>query len=239
MSVPVQTIIGHVLVNGLAVYAPGEPITPEDAVTVLDAINGVLDDWSAEAQSSVAGVITPFVTTPALQPHTIGPSGTWVLPVRPVKIDGAAIALSTGIYTPLTVHDDPQWWINQLSAGVLGSLTDVYYAPDVPDGSLYFAQIPSSAYNVRILTRWTLGAVLQTASLVLPPGYQSALELTVAEAVADAFHATLTDNQIARARKARARIYGNNLRVPSLSTAGLGLPGMRPRRWDYRTGTWN
>jgi len=239
MAVPLATIVRHVLIDALAVYAPGEPIKPEDALTVLEAVNAVLDDWSAEAQSSVAGVISTFTTTPALQPHTIGPSGTWTLPIRPVKIDGAAIALSAGFFSTLKVHDDPVWWLGQVSAGVAGSQTDAYYAPDVPDGALYFAAIPSTAIEVRILTRWTIGAAAGvTASLVLPPGYQSALELTTADAVADAFHAKLTDRQIQRAGKARARIFGNNLVVRSLSAAGLGLPGMRAGRWDYRTGTW-
>lgn len=237
MSVPVLTIVGHVLVNGLAVYASGQPIKPADALTVVDAINGVLDDWSADVQTSVAGVITPFVTTPSLQPHTIGPTGTWVLPVRPVKIDGAAIALSTGFYTPMTIHDDPQWWMAQASL-TIGSLTDAYYAPDVPNGSLYFANVPTSALTVRLLTRYTIGAVIETGSLVLAPGYQTALEYTVMERVCDAFHVVLTQNQTRLAGKARALIFGNNLPVRSLSAAGLGLPGMGCGYWDYRTGTW-
>lgn len=235
MSVPVLTIIGHVLVNGLAVYASGEAIKPADANTVLDAINAVLDDWSATPQASVTGVISTFTTTPSLQPHTIGPSGTWVLPVRPVAIDGAAIALSTGVYTPLRVHTDPQWQIGRALL-TTGSLTDAYYAPDVPNGSLSFANVPTSALSVRLLTRWVLGAVTETASLVLPPGYQSALEYTVMERVVDAFHATLTANQIRLAGQARARMFGNNLRVPSLSAAGLGLPSLGTGWWDYTTG---
>jgi hypothetical protein len=240
MAVPVLTIIRHVLTTHLAVVAPREDIRPEDAVTVLDALNTVLDDWSADVQSSVAGVLTPFTTTPALAPHTIGPTGTWVLPTRPVKIDGLAVAFSAGIYTAVTIHDDPAWWLAQPTSGASGSLTDAYYAPDVPNGSLYFASTPTAALDVLLLTRWTLGAVVSTASLVLPPGYQSALELTVAEAVADAFHATFTEKQVTRAGKARARIFGNNLRVPSLSAAGLGLPGTgRGGTFDYRTRTWH
>jgi hypothetical protein len=58
------------------------------------------------------------------------------------------------------------------------------------------------------------------------------------EAVVDAFHATLTEKQIQRAGKARGRIWNNNLRIPSLSTRGLALPGTCGGRWDYRTGTW-
>ena len=92
MSVPVQTIVGHVLVNGLAVYAPGEPIKAADAITVLDAINGVLDDWNADTQANYAEVFTvyPFSGT---NPQTIGPTGTWVMPARPVTIDGVGVEI--------------------------------------------------------------------------------------------------------------------------------------------------
>jgi len=235
MAVSVATIIRHVLVDGLAVVGAGEPVKPADAIVVLDAINGVLDDWSADVQTSVAGVVTPF-TTQAIQPHTIGPTGTWVLPVRPVKVDGLAVALSSGVFTIIDVSDDPRWWLARQATGGAGA----YYAAEVPDGALSFASgAPTAGLDVLLLTRWVLGSVLHTASLVLPPGYQSALELTVMEACVDAFHATLTANQIRRAGLARARIFANNLRIPSLSAAGLGLPGMTGGRWDARTGTWS
>lgn len=237
MSVPIATLISHVLVNGLAVYAPADPIKPADALTVFDALTTVLDDWSADVQTSVTGVFTPFVTTPSLQPHTIGPTGTWVVPARPVKIDGAALSLGGGIWMPIRVHHDPQWWLAQ-SLTVNAPTTDLFYAPDVPNGSIYFAGIPTTAVGVELLTRWSVGAALQTSSLILPPGYQSALEFTVMERVVDAFHATLTPNQIKLAGQARARIFANNLRVPTLRATGQGAPGLSRGRWDYRTGTW-
>lgn len=236
MAVPVATIISHVLVNGLAVYASGEPIKPADALTVFEAITLVLDDWSADPQTSVAGVFTPFTTTPLLQPHTIGPTGVWVLPVRPVKIDGAALSLGGGIWTPIRVHHDPQWWLAQ-SIVPSATTNSAYYAPDVPNGSLYFAGIPQAAVSVQLLTRWAVGAAIQTSSLILPPGYQSALEYTVMERVVDGFHAVLTPNQIRLAGLARARIFGNNLRVPTLRARGQGVPGLSRGAWDYRTGT--
>jgi hypothetical protein len=236
MSVPIATLISHVLVNGLAVYSSREVIRPEDALVVFDALTLVLDDWSADVQTSVAGVFTPFVTTPSLQPHTIGPTGTWVLPARPVKIDGAALSLGSGVWAPIAVHHDPQWWLAQ-SLATNATTTSLYYSADVPNGSIYFSGVPTGPLTVEILTRWSVGAAIQTSSLVLPPGYQSALEFTVMERVCDGFHVVLTANQIKLAGLARARIFGNNLRVPSLTTAGLGLPGQRGGQWDYRTGT--
>lgn len=238
MAVSVATVIKHVLVNGLAVYAAAEPIKPADAVLVLEAINSVLDDWAAETQASYAEVFTLVVTTGA-NPEVIGPAGpgAWLLPARPVTIDGVSLVLAGGIYQRLFVTNDPRWWeAQQPIAG--GGGGGCYYAADEPNGHLYFNQIPVAGTTVRLMTRTTIGPVQQTDSLTLPPGYQSALELTVMEAVCDGFHVTLTPNQINRAGKARARIWTNNLRIPSLSAAGLGLPSTAGGWWDYRTGTW-
>jgi hypothetical protein len=234
MSVPVATIVGHVLVNGLAVYASGEPIKPADAITVVDAINLVLDDWRVETLASYAEVFTPLVTTGA-NPETLGPTGTWPMAARPVAIDGLGVALTAGIYTSIPVTTDPTWWADQ-SPLTGGLLTGAYYSADVPNGSLYLNSPPAAGTGIRLMQRTTLGPVLLTDVLVWPPGYQSAIEFTVMERVVDAFHGTLTANQIRLAGVARQRIFSNNLRVPSLSTRGLGLPGTRGGRWDYRTG---
>lgn len=235
MAVAVLQIIKNALAVHNVYSSVGEAIKPADVVYVLGQLNTIFDDWNADGQTSVAGVISPFITT-GVQPVTIGPTGTWVLPVRPVKIDGATIAFATGINTPLTVHDDPQWWIRQPQPA-LGSMVDAYYSPGEPNGSFYFANLPAAGLTVQLLTRRTLAAVLSTDTLVLAPGYQSALELTLAEAIADAFHATVSASLATRAGKARARAWKNNLRVPTLSTAGLGLPGSSGGWWDYRTGT--
>lgn len=223
MSVPVQTIIAHVLVNGLVVYAPSEPIRQSDAQTVLDAINLVLDDWNADTQASYAETFTVYVTT-GINPQTIGPTGTWVTPARPVTIDGLAWDIGSGDYQRLYVTNDPTWWNAQrLNAG---AFSGAFYSADEPNGSLSFNNSPPAAgVNVRIMQRTTLGPVVQTGVMVLPPGYQSALEFTVMERVVDAFHATLTANQIRLAGIARGRIWTNNLRVPTLSARGQGLPG--------------
>jgi len=234
--VPALTIIRNAM-KGIGALGSGETMKASDAADVCDAMNLILDDWGADPQASVAEVFSTFVTTPSLNPHTIGPTGTWVLPVRPAHIDGLAWQVGVGMFSPITVHDDPGWWLGQ-SVLNPGLLTQAFYNPSVPNGELYFTGLPASATTVRVMTRTALAAVLQTASINLAPGYQSALELTLMEAIVDLFHLTLTANQVARAGKARARIFANNLVVPSLSTVGLGLPGTRGSWWDYRTGSW-
>ena len=226
MSVPVQTIVGHVLVNGLAVYGPGEPIKAADALTVLDAINGVLDDWNADTQANYAETFTVYVFS-GTNPQTIGPTGTWVTAARPVSIDGVSVGLlpvGSGMFQRIFTTMDPKWWDAQQLPNI-SAMGGAYYSADEPNGSVYFTAPPAAGTNIRLMMRTTLGPVVLTDVLTLPQGYQSALELTVMEAVVDAFHATLTEKQIQRAGKARGRIFSNNLRIPSLTTRGLGVPG--------------
>lgn len=234
MAVAVLTIVKHVL-SGLAVYAPNEAIKDVDAQDVVEQINLLFDDWQADGRASVAEVFSTFTTIGNLQPHTIGPTGTWVLPARPVTIDGLAWVSSPGVYSPIAVHTDPQWWQRQtvLNPGVLSS---AYYSADTPNGSLYFSGLPAGGTVVRVMTRGVLTAVASNQTLTLPAGAQSAIELTVMEAIADAFGATVSPRLVQRAGVARARFFKNNLRIPTLSTAGA--PGSGGGWWDYRTGEW-
>lgn len=234
MAVPVLTIVGHAL-GGFNIVMPGGVVKPKDAVYVLEQLNLLFDAWNADGRASVAEVLTPFVTTPALQPHTIGPTGTWVLPVRPTRIDGLAYAIGGGAYSSVRVRDDPQWWLGRTVLNP-GPLTGAYYAADTPNGSLYFAGLPGSPTNVIVMTRGALASVQLNQSLNLPTGYQLAIELSLMELIADAFGATVTPRLERRAGKARAAIFNNNLRIPTLSTRGA--PGSGGGWWDYRTGEW-
>lgn len=229
MAVAVNTVIGHVLVNGLAVYSPGESIKAADAITVLDAINGVLDDWAAETAASFAETFIVFPFS-GVNPQSIGPTGALVMPARPVAIDGVSVNDGSGRYRRIYTTNDPAWW-NAQQLPNISVMGGAYYSADEPNGLLYFSAPPSAGTLLRLMMPTTLGPVLETDVLTLPQGYQSALELTVMEAVADAFHATLTPNQIRRAGIARGRIFSKNLRVPTLSTRRLGLPGRDVYPW--------
>ena len=220
------------------VYMAGATIKDADAETCVAQVNTILDDWNAERQAVYVDRFDTFVTTPSLQPHTIGPSGVWVLAQRPVSIEGA-VWLSAGVVSGrITIHRDPSWWDTQAPAA--GSLSaDAYYAPEMPNGKLYFVGIPVGAVSVRLLTRSQFAAVVITDSLQLPQGYRSALTLTLMENIAETFGKDVSAKLADRAGKARGRIFSNNLIVPSLSASGQGLPGLSGGRWDARTGQWD
>jgi hypothetical protein len=236
MPTPVATIIATALA-GHNVYMPGEPVPPAAAETCRVLLNQIIDAWNADAGASVAEVFTPFATTPNLQPHTIGPSGVWMLPVRPVMIDGAALLYGNGQIGPITVHDDPDWW-NGRTPIAGAPIADLYYSADLPNGSIYFDGAPTGVSVVRVMTRTVLSAVLYTQSITLAPGGELALTLTLQEAIAEPFHATISPALEKRAGKARGLYFKNNLRIPTLTARGQGAPGFGGGSWDYRTGTF-
>jgi hypothetical protein len=235
MPTPVATIIATALA-GHNIYMIGEPVKPAAAETCRVLLNQIIDAWNADAGASIAEVFTPFVTTANLQPHTIGPSGVWVLPSRPVAIDGAALLYGNGQRAPITVHDDPAWW--QTRSPIPGNaITDCYYAASMPDGALYFDGVPGGPLAVEVMTRTVLGPVLLTQSITLASGGELALTLTLQEAIAEPFHATISPALEKRAGQARGKYFKNNLRIPTLTARGQGAPGLAGARWDYRTGT--
>jgi hypothetical protein len=235
MPTPVATIIANALA-GHNIYLPGESVPPAAAETCRSLLNQIIDAWNADAGASVAEVFTPFNTTPNLQPHTVGPTGVWVLPVRPVAIDAAALALGNGQWAEIAVHDDGAWW-NGRTPIAGAPITALYYSADLPNGSIYLDGAPTGISTVRLMTRTVLTAVLLTQSITLAPGGELALTLTLQEAIAEPFHATISPALERRAGQARGKYFKNNLRIPTLSAAGQGAPGMQhDGSWDYRIG---
>lgn len=233
-----RTVLGVIknAMMGLNLLSPFEAIKPSDANLGLYWLNLLCDDWSLDPQASYAEPFTVFASTGA-NPETIGPNGTWVLPLRPPAIQGVAVDVGSGQYRTIFVTDDPAWWAAR-STVLTGCPSGAYYEASEPDGKLYFSSLLAAATNVRLQLRTAFGRVALTDVLVLPQGYESALVLTLMEAIAEPLHATVSASLATRAGKARALIFSKNLRVPSLSLRGLGLPGVSRGWWDYRTGTW-
>jgi len=222
--------------TGLNVYAAGEPIKVADSTLALFWLNTILDDWSLDPQASYVSPLTVFVAT-GVNPQTIGPSGAWVLPVRPPAIVGLAVDDGGATYREIFVTDDPRWWAAQTYSAT-GFPQGAYYEATEPNGSLYFNTLAAAATNVRLQLRTAFARVALTDPFTLPQGYQSALTLTLMEAIAEPLHANVSASLTTRAGKARGLIFSKNLRIPTLSATGQGLPGLDGGRFDARTGTY-
>jgi hypothetical protein len=224
--------------------AQGEQPEAQDAQFVLGKINDELDQWAADERYVYAKGFQLFTLVPELSPHTIGPAtgATFTLPSRPVRIDGCTIVIAnsdgTSTDIPIDCTRDADWW-NSVRIKDLESQipTDLYYEPDVPNGSLYFWPVPNFNYGAR-LEWWQIVQQFLTVQdpLVLPPAYRKAITLTIAEQLSGP--RSQDQKLAANAAAARAAIWQNNAQSPSMSTLAAGMPSSQSHtRFNFLDGT--
>jgi hypothetical protein len=215
----------------LNVFLPGESIPAAEANAALRKLNLILDDWNAERPCVWATTFTDYTLTPSLSPHTIGPTGTFVVTSRPVSIESLNLVLTGGVTAPIAVRD-VHWWRDCALPNHTATVpTDCYYDPSIPNGSLWFWPIPTTAAAVTLETRTILEPVSLQSAILMPPGYRSALTLTLAEDLATISGRDVPPIIERKARKARARAFANNTPMPPL------FP--REETFDYRSRSWH
>ena len=208
------------------VFDASDAVSADDMTFVLELLNSLLDSWNAKRETVYADIFNSYTFTPALSPHTIGPTGTFVVTQRPVSIDSCSLVFTSTNHpeVPITVRDAD--WYAGLSVPTLSSAvpTDVYYEPAWPNGKLFFYPIPSTAYGVSLQTRIVLAQLLSTTTFTLPPGYQEAITLTLMEMLSEPYEKPASARLTTSASQARAVVFANNRTIPSLTTQDSGMP---------------
>lgn len=237
-----QTIVQAALQEHNLVGVADAPASGPMADLVLAKLNRLLDRWNADRAMVYSSVFAAYTLTPGHQPHLIGPGLSlpdFAASQRPVSIEGANIIITTtapNIRTPLTLRDD-EWWRTNAVQGIASTIpTDLYYSADWPNGSIYLWPVPQTAYQLELQLRVILANVTLATTINLPPGYQSAIELTLAEDIANSFGQVVTPKLEQLAREARALIMGVNDVTPRIATRDAGMPGGRGGGYNYRTG---
>lgn len=252
-SQALQTATGASVITGrdlvtdalleLNVYDAIDTIEPQNAAYVLRKLNRILDNWNAERPAVYADQFNTYTFTPALSPHTIGPTGTWVTTQRPVSIEAAMLLFNTSGNPQVRITMRDALWYASLSIKSLSTQmpTDVFYEPDWPNGKLFFWPIPSAAYQVTLLTRMVLAKLALDDAFTLPPGYQDAITLTLCEDIAPTFEKQVAPSLARKAQEARDRIFRNNVEIPRLVTRDSGMPtaaGGGSGDGTYLSGWW-
>jgi hypothetical protein len=236
---PVSHLIKSAFIK-LSVLGALDALAPEDAAFGLEELNRILDNWNAERQAVYCTQTTSFTLVPNLSPHTIGPTGSWVMTQRPVTIESLAW-LSGQIFTDIEVYLDPLRYAALAQPSLPGIPTECFYEPAWPNGRLFFYPVPITAYQVDLLARVQLAGVQLMDNLSLPPGYQDALVLTLCESLMPSYPSAQVSPLLPlQAAKARARVFSNNRPPPRISTQDAGIPGRRLGGvfYDFRTGSW-
>lgn len=208
-------------------YAQGQVVSAADMQFSIITLNRIIDSWNAKRRTIYSKDFTTYTLIPNHQPHTIGPSGDFVVSSRPIKILNANIVLSgtsPTVNSPLNIRD-ADWWAANLVQGLTSGLpTDLYYNPAFANGQLNLWPISTVAHGIQLETLFILTQVTQLTIVNLPPGYDDALTLTLAEHLSEPFSKALTPGLIKLAREARATIVVPNLAAPRISTWDSGMP---------------
>lgn len=206
-----------------------DPPSPEDSAYTLAHVNRMLDSWNADARKrfTFESVFEPFTLIANQNPHTIGPTGDFVVVQRPQTIDGASILLTTSTPTirlPLNIRSR-NWYADQVDTETTISIpTDLNYEPTYPNGTINLWMVPSVAYDIELMIKGLLGALTLTDRISLPAGYRDAIIYTGAERMVNPMRVSMPDGLPRAARNARAVIIDANTDgPPALATRDSGM----------------
>jgi len=193
----------------IGVLAEGEALTGEQAISGLETLNALLDEWRLERLMCYALQREQFSLVANQASYTIGSSANFNT-TRPVEVSGCYVR-DGGIDYP----------VRQMGAEAYRRIPDkttstnypeyFYYEPNMPLGTVYFWPVPSSALNVYLETQRVITEFATTSTdIELAPGYENAIIYNLAIDLSDANDRKLTETIVARARITKQKIKRQN-----------------------------
>lgn len=233
MATALDVIQGALIEIGA--LAPGEIVDGDVGQWALSKLNDLIDSWQAMSVYVYSYQYNTYTLTAGLSPHTIGPTGTFVLSPRPVRLESAAQLLNSGpslVDLPINIRDHDWWAQNQVKNIQTNVVTDVYYDPTSENGSLFFWPVPNGANQVRLQFWNTVNQFTAITDPIggpagpatLPQGYRNALKLTLAELLCPGAQKEATKELVGAALLARKAIMGNNDKSPRIQSCDFGMP---------------
>ena len=219
------------------VIGKGEALDSDESTDGLAALNTMLDSWSIE-KLFVYQIVDETLTMVAnQQTYTMG-SGGDLNTTRPTRIQDSCFIRYATIDIPLQLVDELAW-ANITVKGVT-SILPMYLFADMqyPLVNLNFYPKPSSTSAVAHIKSWKQlqQFTALTTDLALPPGYQRAIEYSLASEFGPEFGASIPDAVVAIAQKARGNIKRLNSQPPVMMSEAGYMTRQRGNNWNVYTG---
>ena len=163
----------------IGLKAAGEPLSADDANYALSALNSMLDSWNTQRLYIVS--VQEVIANISAATATIGTGATFNT-ARPIKLEQGAFSRINGVDYPIEVTDRLSY--ARILNKTVGATfpTCVYYDDAMPIGNVYFWPVPLSSIEVHLPVQTQLTAFADLATnYTLAPGYQRALEYSLAE----------------------------------------------------------
>lgn len=197
------------------VIGKGESPDADEAADGLSALNTMLDSWQIDRLFVYQVVQSSHTWTAGAASKTIGTSGDFNV-TRPKRIESAFIVDSSSLWYPLFIIDDREQY-DSIVLKTTQSILPQYLFMDTayPLGVIYLYPVPSAQVTLKLNTWQTLQSFSSLSTdLALPPGYQRAIEYSLAEEFGPEFGANILPNVTKIAMESRAAI--KSLNMPTL-----------------------
>ena len=199
-----------------------------DAADALLTLNQMMDAWQAERLFAYEIVQHTHPLSTGVGTYTIGPGGT-INVDRPVRIEWAFTRDSQNYDRPLDIVPDQVFAAITLKSQGDNFPSVLYYRPNFPLGTIRIWEHPSANLVLHLGCWVTLSEFADlNASVALPPGYEQAIVLSVAELLSPEYGKEPSASLVRMAARARANIQQNNLPDPRISCEFMGVQQNTP-----------
>lgn len=217
--------------NEINVEDPEQAPSYKNLMQALYYANMLLDTWITRGLMAYYLEINSFAFATSKQTYTIGAAGADFALDRPVKVDRAnliRVGVTPNERVKLDVIEIETYADIRYPADSAEEPTHLYYQPAYPLGVLYPYPYPTNVTNkLELFTQHQLTKFSEddlSNVLLLPPGYQAALQHSLAEMLCIPFGKTISPELERMARRARAAVQGLNQKPIHIKTIDSGMP---------------
>ena len=212
----------------IGAYGSGETPSADDADVCLKAMNSMLDSWSTERLFVYAMTSEQFALTVGQAQYTIGTGGDFNT-TRPQKVDDSSFIRLNGSDYLLTEISESQY--SSIVAKTAQSIPDKYFYNATSSlGQLNLYPVPDQAMTLHLKSWKPLSSFASlNTDVTFAPGYQRALEYSLAEEISPEFDIPVPASVERIARQSRASVKRMNSPLPILAVP----VGIMARHGDY------
>jgi hypothetical protein len=187
----------------IGVSESGQTLPSEDAQRMLRKLNQRLEVWS-NTRLMLPTLTEISVPLDGSASYTIGPTGD-VEAARPIRVESATAVDSAGLEWGVEVLNRDQWNAIGFKNVDGGPPACIWYDAQNTNGRVYVYP-RSTSYTLKLDCLTVLASFSLSTECTLPPGYEAAIVLTLAEDCAGLFGKPISPDLRMRAMGARNAI---------------------------------
>jgi hypothetical protein len=196
---------------------PGEAINGDEAGNALSILNDMIGSWSGESFMPPFKTKTTFSLIQGQESYTIGTSGSPSFnQTRPDDISDVYFTDTTNPASPIDYAGDVCMSQDQYNSIALKSIAGIprwlYYDPQYPNGVMYIYQTagnPNFTMTCELLLPVAQFTAL-TSTLSMPPQYNHAMKMLLADLLAFEYGYDLSQRQLEEIERCRMWVMARN-----------------------------